>query len=117
MILKVNYLSKCLVSIPKINVNVSLKDCSDDLEPRNTRTFKSCNLLNYNRFSPLCDNPQELVKIHDNSYIGKNTRLFIKDASKSDFKPQTSSQTVPFNQYNTIWENTSTKPHTTRLYT
>lgn len=64
----------------------TLKDCeTNELVPEYTRLNRSCNVLSgisINRFSPLCDDIQSLDKIHNNSYIGKNTRLQVKDAFK-----------------------------------
>lgn len=81
-------LSKC--ANRKYNPNVQkqgtnpLKECADNgLIPEYTRLNKSCNVFSgvtINRFQPLCENLQELNKIHNNSYIGINTRLHVKDA-------------------------------------
>ena len=64
-----------------------LNDCADNgLVPEYTRLNKSCNMLSgisINRFNPLCEDIQKLDKIHDNAYIGTNTRLQVKDAYKS----------------------------------
>lgn len=63
-----------------------LKDCSTGLIPSYTRTNRSCNVLSgvtINRFTPLCEDPQDMKKIQSNSYIGSNTRLEVKDAFKS----------------------------------
>jgi hypothetical protein len=63
-----------------------IKDCVDErLIPEYTRTNKACNIfsgITINRFHPLCDEMQDLNKIHDNSIIGVNTRLQVKDAFK-----------------------------------
>jgi hypothetical protein len=67
--------------------NTKLNECTDNgLIPEYTRLNKSCNVfsgININRFHPLCEDFQELNKIHNNSYIGTNTRLQIKDSYKS----------------------------------
>ncbi len=60
-----------------------LLDCDNKLVPEYTRVGRACNVLsgiNINRFHPLCEDHQEINKIHDNAYIGTNTRLVIKDA-------------------------------------
>lgn len=71
-------------------INFKWNECSDNkLVPEYTKLNKSCNVLSgitINRFNPLCDDPQELTKIHDNNYIGSNTRLIIKDAFKQSKK-------------------------------
>jgi hypothetical protein len=62
---------------------VTLNECKDDkLVPQYTRNNKACNLsgITINRFHPLCDDLQDLSKIHNNTVIGSNTRLQIKDA-------------------------------------
>lgn len=62
-----------------------LQDCENELVPEYTRLNKSCNIfsgISINRFSPLCDDVQNLDKIHNNNYIGSNTRLLVKDAFK-----------------------------------
>jgi hypothetical protein len=68
----------------KINTNIN--ECKDNgLIPQYTRINKSCNIfsgININRFHPLCEDLQQVNKIHNNSFIGKNTRLEIKDAFK-----------------------------------
>lgn len=67
-------------------INFKWNECVDNkLLPEYTKLNKSCNVLSgitINRFNPLCDDPQELTKIHNNTYIGSNTRLLIKDAYK-----------------------------------
>lgn len=65
----------------------TLKSCEKITEfaPEYTRLNKSCNIfsgISINRFSPLCDDAQDVNKIHTNSYIGVNTRLQVKDAFK-----------------------------------
>ena len=64
----------------------TLNDCeTNELVPEYTRLNKSCNIfsgISINRFSPLCDDVQALDKIHNNNYIGTNTRLQVKDAFK-----------------------------------
>ena len=71
-----------------------LKECTDkQLVPEYTRLNRACNVLSgvsINRFNPLCNNVQDVSKIHSNEYIGTNTRLQIKDAFKSEqdkYKP------------------------------
>lgn len=62
-----------------------LTNCDNGLVPEYTRLNKPCNIfagININRFHPLCEDLQELNKIHDNTYIGSNTRLKIQDAFK-----------------------------------
>lgn len=63
-------------------INIDLKECKDTiLVPEYTRINRSCNVLSgisINRFNPLCEDM--LVNIHNNSYVGSNTRLEIKDA-------------------------------------
>jgi hypothetical protein len=70
-------------------VNVKVNECKDNgLVPEYTRLNRSCDVLSgisINRFHPLCEDVQQLNKIHSNSYIGSNTRLQIKDA----FREQT----------------------------
>jgi hypothetical protein len=63
-----------------------LKNCDNGLVPEYTRINKPCNIfsgITINRFHPLCEDLQELNKIHDNAYIGTNTRLQIQDAFKN----------------------------------
>ena len=59
-------------------------ECEDTgLIPSYTRTNKSCNTfagVNINRFEVLCQNPQEVVKIHSNDFIGVNSRLKMRDS-------------------------------------
>lgn len=53
------------------------------LLPEYTRINKPCNIfsgMSINRFHPLCEDLQDLNKIHANNYIGSNSRLDIKDA-------------------------------------
>ena len=63
--------------------NIELNECGEnDLIPEYTRVNKPCNIfsgMNINRFHPLCEDLQNVQKIHDNSFIGMNTRLQIKD--------------------------------------
>jgi hypothetical protein len=83
-------LSKCPET--KFNPNKSnpvknkiLIECDGKLVPEYTRVGRACNVLsgiNINRFHPLCEDSQEINKIHQNTYIGTNTRLAIKDAYK-----------------------------------
>lgn len=67
-------------------VDTKLNECKDNgLVPEYTRMNKSCNIfsgITINRFHPLCEDLQQLNKIHNNSYIGTNTRLQVKDAFK-----------------------------------
>lgn len=71
--------------------NNELKTCDKGIEfiPEYTRLNKPCNIfsgISINRFSPLCDDIQALNKIHNNNYIGTNTRLQVKDAFKEKKK-------------------------------
>jgi hypothetical protein len=65
----------------------SIKECTDiTLVPEYTRINKPCNIfsgITINRFHPLCDDVQSLNKIHNNTYIGINTRLHVKDSFKN----------------------------------
>lgn len=80
--------SKCAITrfnpqtAPKYSFHVN--ECTDiNLVPEYTRTKRPCNVLSgisINRFDPLCDDPQDTSRIHNNTYIGSNTRLQIKDA-------------------------------------
>jgi len=71
----------------KKQVEQPLNECVDNgLIPEYTRLNKSCNVFSgvtINRFHTLYENVQEINKIHNNSYIGINTRLHVKDAYKS----------------------------------
>jgi len=71
----------------KFNVPQMFNDCNSNLlVPEYTRINKPCNVfagVNINRFNILCENPQDLNKIQNNSYIGDNTRLIIKNAFDS----------------------------------
>lgn len=61
-------------------VTVNLNDCDNTLVPVYTRLNKACNVfsgITINRFNPLCEDLQ--TNIHQNSYIGVNTRLQLKD--------------------------------------
>ena len=67
------------------NVVPMNKCANNDLVPEYTRLNKSCNVfagVSINRFDYLCDDLQDITKIHGNSFIGSNTRLVIKDALK-----------------------------------
>lgn len=85
-------LSKC--STHKFNPQnakksgIPLPECSDKhLVPEYTRINKPCNLfsgITINRFHPLCEDIQQLNKIHHNSYIGTNTRLQAKDSFQNN---------------------------------
>jgi hypothetical protein len=62
-----------------------LSNCLDSrLVPEYTRTDKPCNLPGVSTFNlsihPLCNEIQDLQKIHLNSYSGVNTRLVTRDA-------------------------------------
>jgi hypothetical protein len=69
-------------------IDTQINECKDNgLVPEYTRLNKSCNIfsgMTINRFHPLCEDLQQLNKIHSNSYIGTNTRLQIKDAFKQE---------------------------------
>lgn len=82
-------LSRCpkLKFMPDLNENKKLEnlnECQDKfLEPQYTRINRPCNVLSevsINRFEHLCEDHQSLNKISDNSFIGSNTRLQIRDA-------------------------------------
>lgn len=63
--------------------NKNLIDCNGKLVAEHTRVGRACNVLSgisINRFHPICEDYQEINKIHQNTYIGTNTRLAIKDA-------------------------------------
>jgi hypothetical protein len=63
-----------------------INDCTTQfLVPNYSRLNKSCNYpgITINRFQPLCEDPQDLNKIQENSYIGVDTRNFVKDAFKA----------------------------------
>ena len=64
-----------------------LKGCDDTnnkfLTPEYTRVKRPCNVLsgiNINRFDFLTEDYQDMTKIQDNSYIGSNTRLSVRDS-------------------------------------
>jgi hypothetical protein len=60
-------------------------DVEKELTPQFTKGRRACNVysgVSINRFSPLCENPQDLHKIHPTGYIGINTRLLVADAYK-----------------------------------
>lgn len=67
-----------------------LRLCAEDvLMPEYTRINKPCNIfsgININRFHPLCEDLQDLNKIHGNNYIGSNSRLDVKDAHDNQQK-------------------------------
>lgn len=74
-------------------VNTKLNECKDNgLVPQYTRTNKPCNMfsgITINRFHPLCENLQDVNKIHNNNFIGINTRLHLQDAfEKNKLKKQ-----------------------------
>lgn len=60
-----------------------IPNCNKKIIPQWTKLDyrKSCNLpgIYINRFEPLCINPQNPNRIHNNTYIGKDTRNDIKD--------------------------------------
>jgi hypothetical protein len=62
-----------------------INDCTNNaLFPDYTRTNRACNVLSgitINRFNPLCEDPQDINRIHPINYIGANTRLQVKDAA------------------------------------
>jgi len=74
----------------KSKFNIELNECGKtDLVPEYTRINKPCNIfsgININRFHPLCEDLQDMGKIHDNNFIGMNTRLQIKDTYKAKKK-------------------------------
>lgn len=61
-----------------------ITDCKDlRLVPEYTRTSRPCNILSgitIDRFETLPEPPQGLERIHNNTYIGVNTRLQLRDA-------------------------------------
>lgn len=71
-------------------VDFKINECKDNgLVPEYTRLNRSCGVLSgisINRFHPLCEDIQELGKIHSNTYIGTNTRLQVKDAFRDQKK-------------------------------
>lgn len=81
-------LSHCPSVLNKLTTypNEQIKECkSNDLVAEHTRINKPCNIfagININRFHPLCEDLQQLNKIQGNSYIGINTRLYMKDQYK-----------------------------------
>jgi hypothetical protein len=65
-------------------VTVNLNDCDNTLVPVYTRLNNATNIfsgITINRFNPLHENLQ--TNIHQNSYIGVNTRLLLKDVFSS----------------------------------
>lgn len=72
------------------HIDFQINECKDNgLVPEYTRVNKSCNIfsgMNINRFHPLCEDLQKVNKIHNNSFIGTNTRLQIKDAFRAKQK-------------------------------
>lgn len=72
------------IDIEQLKNQIITPDCdSKFLEPEYTRTKRPCNVLSgisINRFEFLCEDHQSLNKIHDNSFIGTNTRLQVKDS-------------------------------------
>ena len=67
-------------------VDFKINECKNNgIVPEYTRLNRSCGVLSgisINRFHPLCEDVQQIKKIHSNSYIGTNTRLQVKDAFK-----------------------------------
>lgn len=70
-----------------------LQNCTNEtnqfLEPQFTRTKRPCNVLSgisINRFDYLCEDPQ--ANIHENTFIGTNSRLAFKDAYKKQVQPK-----------------------------
>jgi hypothetical protein len=91
--------------------NNRLNNCKNrGLVPEYTRIQKPCNLsgININRFNPVCEDAQSQKNIHENSYIGSNTRLQIKDAFQQsqdtvvlkNIKPLLSFCVNPYNMSN-----------------
>lgn len=74
---------------------LTYKSPQKQIVPESTRMNKSCDItsgksvLGY-QFNNLCENPQELQRIHSNHIIGRNSRLCYKDNYKKqfDFKSQ-----------------------------
>lgn len=76
--------------------NNNIKDCQKyniprkQIIPESTRMNKSCDttsgrsVLGY-YFNNLCEQPQELKRIHSNDIIGRNSRLCYKDDYKNKF--------------------------------
>lgn len=65
--------------------NHVLTDCDNQLIPQYTRELKACNditSININRFEPLCVDVQKDKRIHNNSYIGSQTRNESKDITR-----------------------------------
>lgn len=74
-----------------IREKLNTLECNEPnaLVPEYTRTNRSCNVLSgvsINRFNPLYHDVQKLDAIHDNSYIGTNTRLALKDIFKARYQ-------------------------------
>jgi hypothetical protein len=68
-----------------VNTRAYPSNCQDPyLVPEYTRIEKPCNLPGVSTYHlsihPLCDDIQDLHKIHLNSYSGTNTRLSSRDA-------------------------------------
>jgi hypothetical protein len=75
------------MSCPQFVCEEYLKECDDTnnkfLTPEYTRVKRPCNTLsgiNINRFDYLTEDYQDMTKIQDNSYIGSNTRLSVRDS-------------------------------------
>lgn len=72
------------------NFNSKYNECDpqDYLDAQHTRTKRPCNVLSgvsINRFDILCEDPQ--ANIHDNSFIGINSRNAFKDRYEELRKP------------------------------
>lgn len=74
-----------------------LNECSNNtnqfLEPQFTRTKRPCNVLSgitINRFEYLCEDPQ--ANIHENTFIGTNSRLAYRDHYKQTKQPEIEKQ-------------------------
>lgn len=61
-----------------------IKDCDDiRLVSEHTRSKRPCNILSgisIDRFDPLVEERQRIERIHNNTFIGVNTRLQLRDA-------------------------------------
>lgn len=90
-------LSKCSeekynpATAKQYNIPIETECVDQRLVPEYTRINKPCNIfsgISINRFHPLCEDVQELNKIHNNTLIGTNTRLQIKDAYVQTQQPK-----------------------------
>jgi len=83
-------------------INIKLNECKDKkLVPEYTRENRSCNVLSgitINRFNPLCED--STVNIHNNTYIGSNTRLEIKDAFSQKRQEEIKKESFDFRYLN-----------------